>query len=280
MADDAWDERGSEKPVEKTVVKYEIPAQTKKGQRQEIAERLPDYKSGQDQKKEIDGNEPMKENLPGMVFGRKWVGPGEAEEVLKDGQYPPCLRSIDGHRIGASGEETLIGDVEGKGCHEKRCSPTVPEKPGKGRVFEGKESLIGIDHPAGENEDDDRCGIGPVIDPLKKGVPLEQFFLRILREILLSEVFRGMRLAKGPSAGVDGAEDQAGDDEGPEDSVVEPVKVILGHGELWQGKWFTCHDGFRERPLFSKSSAMSFKSSRCNVALVGMPVLASHPISR
>jgi len=67
---------GREKAVEKAVGIDKIPAQAEKRKRKKVTDRLPDYKSGQDQEKEIPGYGPMKDDLARMVLGRQGVGFG------------------------------------------------------------------------------------------------------------------------------------------------------------------------------------------------------------
>jgi hypothetical protein len=114
-----------------------------------------------------------------------------------------------------------------------------------------------------------------MVDPLEKGVSLKFFICKGKTISPLKRIGRS-RLTKSPSAGMDDREDQPGDEETPEDSVVETIKIVVCHCEAGQRKGFASQ-GFL---LSSKPSATSFKPKRSNVEVVGMPVLESHPMSR
>ena len=61
--DETRSQSGREKAVEKPVVIDKIPAQAEKSQGKKVADRLPYYKSSQDQEEEIPGHGPMKNYL-------------------------------------------------------------------------------------------------------------------------------------------------------------------------------------------------------------------------
>lgn len=55
--------------MKKAAVENEIPAQPEKERGKEVSEGFPDHESAQDQKEEISGYHPMKEDLTRMVLG-------------------------------------------------------------------------------------------------------------------------------------------------------------------------------------------------------------------
>lgn len=114
MANEAGNQGGCEEAVEKTIVKNKIPAKAEKGKGKQISKGLPDYKSCQDEEKEVPCHNPMKEYLAGMVLSGGRIEFGKAEEVLEDKQNSLHLLSIDHHGIRAMGDETLINNVKGK----------------------------------------------------------------------------------------------------------------------------------------------------------------------
>ena len=112
MADEAGHKDGGKKTMEEAAVKNEIPAQAEKGEGEEVAERLPDYRSGQDEGQEVSGHRPVEKDLPGVVLGSKGVELGKPKEVFKDGRNFLRLLPVDGHWIGGPGDKTFVDDMK------------------------------------------------------------------------------------------------------------------------------------------------------------------------
>lgn len=68
VADEAGDKGGREEPVDQAVEIDEVPSETQEGKRKQVAEGLPEDHPGQDQKKNVAGHDPVKENLTGVIL--------------------------------------------------------------------------------------------------------------------------------------------------------------------------------------------------------------------
>ena len=73
-------------------------------------------------------------------------------------------------------------------------------------------------------------------DPLEEGVPPYHLFLNGGGSAILRGEIGGPGLTERPAGGMDDAERQGGDDEGKQNAVIQPVKVVIRHREGGKGE--------------------------------------------
>ena len=175
MADEAGEESGGEKSMDNSIKINEVPAGIEEGKGKEVSQGLPEDHPGQNQDKNIARYGPVKKYLPGVVFPGQGISFGNSQKVLEDGKNSLNFRSVDDHGIRLSGDKGLMDDMSRDSRKEKGDPPAVPEEPFGRGSFQGQNMPGLINHPSGDQEDENCRRIGPMINSLKEIVPLNFF---------------------------------------------------------------------------------------------------------